>query len=37
VNDFGQTAITSQTVIVTSAVVIATAAASGSTGVTVTA
>jgi len=37
VNDFGQTAITSQTVIVTSAVVRATAAASGSTGVTVTA
>ena len=37
VNDFGQTTITSQTVIVTSAVVRATAAASGSTGVTVTA
>ena len=37
VNDFGQTAITSQTVVVTSAVVRATAAASGSTGVTVTA
>lgn len=37
INDFGQTAITSQTVIVTSAVVRATAAASGSTGVTVTA
>jgi hypothetical protein len=37
VNDFGQTAITSQTVVVTSAIVRATAAASGSTGVTVTA
>jgi hypothetical protein len=37
INDYGQTAITSQTVIVTSAVVRATAAASGSTGVTVTA
>jgi hypothetical protein len=37
VNDYGQTGITSQTVIVTSAVVRATAAASGSTGVTVTA
>jgi hypothetical protein len=37
VNDFGQTTITSQTVIVTSAVVRARAAASGSTGVTVTA
>lgn len=36
-NDRGQTAITSQTVIVTSAIVRATAAASGSTGVTVTA
>ena len=36
VNDFGQTAITSQTVVVTSAIVRATAAASGSTGVTVT-
>jgi len=37
VNDYGQTTVTSQTVIVTSAVVRATAAASGSTGVTVTA
>ena len=37
VNDFGTTTVTSQTVIVTSAVVRATAAASGSTGVTVTA
>jgi hypothetical protein len=36
VNDFGQTAITSQTVVVTSAIVRATAAAGGSTGVTVT-
>ena len=37
VNDYGQTAVTSQLVIVTSAVVRARAAASGSTGVTVTA
>lgn len=37
VNDFGQTTVTSQTVIVTSAVVRAQAKASGSTGVTVTA
>jgi hypothetical protein len=37
VNDFGTTTVTSQTVIVTSAVVRARALASGSTGVTVTA
>lgn len=37
VNDFGQTTVTSQTVIVTSAVVRAQAKATGSTGVTVTA
>lgn len=37
VNDYGTTTVTSQTVVVTSAVVRATAAASGSTGVTVTA